>query len=392
MNRLTSGTVSLFALLLVGACNNDPTSDLNVGQVARIDAEPSTLNVTHGKTLKFKVSAVDAAGNPVESAYEVTNPGTGISVVRDSSFAPIFVGNSNTLTVPPVATTFQYIVTGTDLTSTSITVSAGGQNVTIPVIVLPDPGSDTTTSASATQAGPNPTDPITVTLPAPYIFQNTGTVAFAGPVGSTDGSAVTLSRSADGTTLQVLGLPGSAGNGTIGGAAIGFASNIPLTIPIGSGPVTVAAAAVPAQPGTDDPATAPVIDISSGVGGVLDGGSFGAASCGGNSGAPCQLYRFSLPEDANVHVRLQWDNDADMGLYFLNAADLSDSDQVCDANGRASGVPEECDLTFPAGDYIAAVVSFGPFYPIPGAVPPDPAAGGPDPDPTWVAVQLATTP
>jgi hypothetical protein len=380
MNRLTSGTVSLFALLLVGACNNDPTSDLNVGQVSRIDAEPSTLTLTHGKPSKFTVTAVDAAGNPVESAFEVTNPGTGISVVRDSTFAPIFVGENNTPTVPPVATTFQYVVTGNDLTSTSVTVSAGGHDVTLPVIVLPDPGSDTTTSASVTQAGGNPTDQITVTLPAPYIFQNTGSVAFAGPVGSTDGSAVVLNRSADGATLQVLGLPGSTGNGVVSNAAISFAPTIPLTIPISTGPVAVAAAAVPAQAGTDDPATAPVIDISSGTGGVLDGGSFGAASCGQNSGAPCQLYRFSLPEDANVHVRLQWDNDADMGLYFLNAADLSDSDQLCDDNGRASGVPEECDLTFPAGDYIAAVVSFGPFYP------------ENDPNPSWAAVQLATTP
>jgi Bacterial pre-peptidase C-terminal domain len=380
MNRLTSGTVSLFALLLVGACNNDPTSDTNNDQVAQINASPSTLNVTHGKVSKFQVSAVNEAGNPVSAAYELKSVGPGITVTRDSSFFPIFVGDNNTLTVPPAATTFQYNVTGNDLVSTSITVTAAGKDVTIPVIVLPDPASDTTTTASVTQSGSAATDTITATLPAPYIFQNVGSVSFAGAVGSVSGNGVTVNRSADGSTIKLLALPGSTGNGTVSGFAIGFASNIPLTNPITTGPVTVDATAPAPMAGTDDPTTAPTIDLSSGVGGVLDGGSFGAASCGQNSGAPCQLYKFTVPADTNVHVRLQWDNDADLGLYFINAADLSDSDQLCDANGRASAAPEECDLTFPAGDYYAAVVSFGPFYP------------ENDPNPDWVAVQLALTP
>jgi hypothetical protein len=55
-------------------------------------------------------------------------------------------------------------------------------------------------------------------------------------------------------------------------------------------------------------------------------------------------------------------NAADLGLYFLNAADLSDADQFCDDLGRASP-PESCSLTFAPGDYIMAVVNFGQFYP-----------------------------
>lgn len=39
-------------------------------------------------------------------------------------------------------------------------------------------------------------------------------------------------------------------------------------------------------------------------------------------------------------------------------------------------------LTFTAGEYLLAVVSFGPFYPTP-TIP-----GGPDPNPDWVAVQI----
>jgi len=400
MNRLTSGTVSLFALLLVGACNNDPTSDLSVGQVARIEAEPSTLNVTHGKTLKFKVSAVDAAGNPVESAYEVTNAGTGISVVRDSSFFPIFVGDNNTLAVPPTATTFQYIVTGTDLVSTSITVSAAGKEVTIPVIVLPDPANDTV-SAALTQSGPNPTDAITAAIPSPFQFSTTGSILFPGStVVSGDGSAVVTQRAADGSSVQLLALPGSTGNGTVVNSVINYATNIPLTMPFITSPVAVAATNPPALGGTDDISTAPVIDLSTGIGGVLDAGTFGAANCGFNSGAPCQLYKFTVTDSSTVHVRMQWPNDADMGLYFLNSdgSDFSDASfqdltTLCDNNGRESGAAEECDDVFPPGDYFAAVVNFGPFYPLPGHTDPaDPASGGPDPNPDWVALQLQVVP
>lgn len=400
MNRLTSGTVSLFALLLVGACNNDPTSSTNNDQVAQINASPSTLNVTHGKVSKFQVSAVNEAGNPVSTAYELKSVGPGITVVRDSSFFPIFVGDNNTLTVPPAATTFQYNVTGSSLVSTSITVSAAGKEVTIPVIVLPDPANDTVTAA-VTQSGPNPTDAITAAIPSPFQFPVTGSILFSGStVVSGDGSAVVTQRAADGSSVQFLALPGSTGNGTVVNSVINYATNIPLTMPFITSPVTVAATNPPALGGTDDISTAPVIDLSTGVGGVLDAGTFGAANCGFNSGAPCQLYKFTVPDSSTVHVRMQWPNDADMGLYFLNSdgSDFSDASfkdltTLCDNNGRASGAAEECDDVFPPGDYFAAVVSFGPFYPLPGHTDPtDPASGGPDPNPPWVALQLEIVP
>ena len=124
MNRLTSGTVSLIALLVVSGCNNDPTEDLRTG-VSRIQAAPSQLTVNQGKTKTVQVTAVDDQGNPLETAYEVTSTGPGISVKRDSSFFPVFI-NDTLLTVPPTAPTFQFIVTGTELTTTSFVVSAEG--------------------------------------------------------------------------------------------------------------------------------------------------------------------------------------------------------------------------------------------------------------------------
>jgi hypothetical protein len=146
-------------------------------------------------------------------------------------------------------------------------------------------------------------------------------------------------------------------------------------------PLATVSATVTAMPGTNDAATAPVIPLPAAgeQTGFIDTGTLGAASCGQNTGAPCALYKFSLADSTDLHVRLQGSNAADLGLYFINAADGSDADQACDDLGR-DDVPEECDLTFGPGDYIMAVVSFGPFY--------TPADGGPDPNPDWVAVQI----
>ncbi len=343
MNRLTSGTVSLFALLLVGACNNDPTSDLNVGQVARIDAEPSTLNVTHGKTLKFKVSAVDAAGNPVESAYEVTNPGTGISVVRDSSFFPIFVGDANTLSVPPVATTFQYIVTGTDLTSTSITVSAGGKDVTIPVIVLPDPTVDTV-QATATQTSASALDPITITLPAPYQLGEGSTVA------SDIGPGLILSAS--GNTMQALLAPGST-LAVASGANVPYASNIPLSNPI------VAAVSVDANSlaGSDDPNTAPTINLTpadGSLGGIADAGTFTGADITGDGGVGAQYYKFTVATAGDYTFTLNWLGAADLDPVVCFDAACSDGAFA----GTGVDQPEQGTLTLDPGTYYYVAVLF----------------------------------
>src|SRR5258708_7330873 len=132
MNRLTSGTVSLIALLGVSGCNNDPTGDLR-GPVTRIQATPSTLDVTQGKIKTIQVQALDDQGTLIPSAYEVSAVGTGISVRRDSTFFEQFVGDS--LTVPPTAATWQFIVSGVDLTPSSFPLSAAGQQITIPVTV-----------------------------------------------------------------------------------------------------------------------------------------------------------------------------------------------------------------------------------------------------------------
>jgi hypothetical protein len=174
MNRLTSGMAPLFALLLVAGCTTDPTDDLRNG-TARLDASPSQLFIELGATKTVDVSAVDDQGNEISSAYEVTSVGSGITVVRDSTFLPVFV-NDSTLAVPPEAPIFRFIVTGTAYTSTSFTVSNGEKDVVIPVQVIPQAGIAVTFSSTTPALG----DTVTITAPAGTSFALTSTVTVAG--------------------------------------------------------------------------------------------------------------------------------------------------------------------------------------------------------------------
>lgn len=368
MNRLTSGTVSLIALLVVSGCNNDPTEDLR-GPITRIQATPSTVNVVFGKTKTIQVQGVDDQGNLIPTAFEVTDVGAGISVKRDSTFFEQFVGDS--LTVPPTAPTFQFIVTGNEYTITSFKVTAGGQEVTIPVTVTAD--ASTTPPATVVSTGPSASDPTVLTLPAPFQFGPDAAVTFDA------GAAIVVAKSDDGRTLTIFPPPGATNAGQVTGVVVDYIQQVPLTT-ITDVALTISPT-VPPQPGTDDPATAPVIEIpaSGGTTAFYDGSGFGAAVCGGNSGVPCQLYKFTMPADGSFDVTLAWNNTTDLGVYILSADGTTDTGQACDGLGNGEdGGEEACTIELTAGDYLLGVVNFGPFY-----TPPDPA-------PDWISLAITT--
>jgi hypothetical protein len=265
-------------------------------------------------------------------------------------------------------------VTANELVSTTFTLSAGGKTRDIPVRVVP--GAADIPLATVASTGPNPTDPTTLTVPAPYQFPVDGSVMFF--VGVDTLTAIVVDRAADGRSLTILPPPGVTTAPTVTvvidylpDASLSTTTDVPLTIG------TTAAVLA----GTNDPATAPVITLVGGVqGGVIDGnGGYAAATCGGNSGIPCQLYKFTLDADATVDAEMRWSNEADLGLYIMTADGTTDTDQACDDHGRGAGAlsqPEHCVLALAAGTYLAGVVNFGPFYP------------ENDPNPDWVSLRL----
>jgi hypothetical protein len=340
MNRLTSGTASLVALLVVSGCNNDPTENLRNG-ITSIQAAPTTLTVVLGKTKKLQVTALDEQGNPLEEAYEVSAVGPGITVSRDSTFFPVFL-NDTLLSVPPTAPTFQYNVTGTELVSSSFTVTAEGKSVIIPVLVGPDAAN--VPVATVTSTGPSASDQTVITAPDPYIFAPDAAVNFDA------GGAIVLSISDDGKVITILPPPGAASKGIITGLIVPHLPQAPVS---DSTDVALAIApTVPSQPGTDDITTAP--DIT-GVSAFYDGAAFTGADITGDGGLSlAQYYKFEVTEAGDYTFTTNWGNDADSDQIVCFDIDCSDGAFV----GAGDEQPETGTVTLQPGTYYYVPVLF----------------------------------
>lgn len=202
MNRFRSGLVPLFALLAVVGCNSEPTEDLREG--VNLTATPTQLFIEVGETKEVIVGAEDNQGNPLDFNYEITSTGSGITVRRDSSFLPIFVDDS-TLAAPATGPRFRFIVEGTAYTTTSFTVSAGGEDITIPVQVIPQAGLAATFDDDTVDLG----QVVTLTAPAGVTFADTANLTIG------DESLTILSQ--DATTITFIPPPSVNSPVTING-------------------------------------------------------------------------------------------------------------------------------------------------------------------------------
>jgi hypothetical protein len=198
MNRLTSGMVPLFALLLAVGCSNDPTDSLRNG-VATLNAAPSQLFLQLGESKTVDISAVDEQGNQISSAYEVTSKSAIIDVNRDSTFLPVFI-NDSTLGVPAEAPIFRFKVKALGYGAGSFTVTANGHDVTVPVQVV----AQSTLDATISNLNPALNEEVTVTAPTGITFSPTSEVTLA------DATAVqpfTVSVAPDGSSITFLPAP-----------------------------------------------------------------------------------------------------------------------------------------------------------------------------------------
>jgi|GEM_PF-2504585 len=203
MNRFRSGLVPLFAVLAVVGCSSEPTGDLR-DTPPQMQASPSQLFLEVNETKEVIVGAVDGQGNPLDFAYEVTEPGNGISVRRDSSFLPIFVDDS-TLQAPETGPRFKFLVTGSAYTSTSFKVRAAGTEaeITIPVQVVPQGG------FAGTFDNPTPAlgDTITLTAAPGTAFADTAQLRLPGVADTIPLHPVIVARGEGGTSLSFIAPP-----------------------------------------------------------------------------------------------------------------------------------------------------------------------------------------
>jgi hypothetical protein len=320
------------------------TAILTTPLVDTVDVSYSTVTPTLGQTVTMtivqdpahiKFATIDSLTYPGQLAGSAAGPAA-IAVAPDST--------SLTFQAPPNAA-------GSGVVTSFV--FPGGYVLALPTrptITAQNIG--TTINATFSTLTPNALDPVTLTMPAGFKLGPLAndTVVIGG------NPAILQSAAADGSSITFLPIPGSVGIAQISGISPTAAPQFVLTMS------TVQSITVPALvplAGTDAPATAPLITVP---GTLIDAGTFAATDCGQNSGVPCQLYKISLSAPTTLHFTLSGSNLADLGLYFINAGDLSDAAQVCDALGRDSP-PEDCTLAFAAGDYLMAVVNFGPFYP-----------------------------
>jgi hypothetical protein len=356
MNRVTRGTVVLAAALAAMSCKGDPTSDLRNG-ADHLLATPSAIFLPVDSTASVVVEVVDAQGNALASTFSATVTGA-ITADRDLTWNAVYDNNGN-LVLPSQVTTARFNITPLGSASNaSVRVTASGKNIDIPVRVLP-----TSIPAVYSSATPNPGDTVTITVGAPFkvlpsVIVTTGS-----------DTATIVSVAADSSAVSFVPVP-RAGAADVGmsNVILDFLPSAKLTLPADPGMTLTAYA------GTDAHATAPTIAIpAAGASSyILDVGDFaGSADCTGFEGVPCRYYKFTLAAATTFHVSLSWNNTTDLGVYFEDAAGGGVGTGACDAHGNgATGQPEACDQTLPAGDYFLSVVTFSPFYASPDDVDP----------------------
>ncbi len=236
MNRFRSGPVPLFALLVLVGCSSEPTGDLRDGPTELV-AAPTQLFIEVGGTKTVEVGSVDGQGNPIDLNYEVTATGAGITVRRDSSFLPIFVDDT-TLQAPPVGPRFRFIVEGTGYAASSFTVSAGGLNLVVPVLVIPQDGLAATFDKPVSVLG----DTITLTAPAGITFADTAELRRPGLADTIPLHPIIVGRGANGSSLSFVAPPNING---------------PLIV---TAVTSTSAPSIVFSPSTDTPLETPLID------------------------------------------------------------------------------------------------------------------------------------
>jgi hypothetical protein len=304
-----------------------------------VDVVYSTTTPALGQTVSMSVTeplinlVVDSIIFPGQLPGRAAGP-TNIVVAADS--------NSLTFDTPPNA----------DGAGTVVNFAFPGDFLialpTRPSVTAPNIG--TTIDATFSNQTPALLESVTMTAPAGFSFTQDVAVTIGGNL------AIVQSVAVDGSSADLLPIPGSSGVASVDGVVPDATpANIVTMLTV----QTITVPTLTPLEGTDDPATAPLIPTP---GQTIDAGTFDAASCGGNSGIHCQVYRISLAAPGAFTFSVEGSNEADLGIYFLNAGDLTDRPEFCDNLGRASP-PESCLIALPAGDYILAVVNFGQFYP-----------------------------
>jgi hypothetical protein len=211
MKRLLRGSVVLAVAVGFLSCSGDPTDGFR--EPSGIVASPTTVFVDVGQTKPVIVSLQDEQGNQIASAFEISDVGSGVTVVQDTAFQHTNAG----VTIPNQA---RFQVTGTAVANSSFTLSAGGETLVVPVRVTPG-----TLSFGISNPTPAWGDTITITAPVGSLFTDSSVVTFAG---GPPGDIVSLSP--DRTQLVVVPGPNTLCAVTVSHTTVAFNEALDFTI------------------------------------------------------------------------------------------------------------------------------------------------------------------
>jgi len=354
MKRSLFGLVTLAAALVLGSCATDPTKDLQ-GDPFAINATPTSMVINVGSAETVDLQVVDQQGNPLAAnfAFAIGNAAV-VSVEQDTSFRPGLGADRLTQ---------RFIITALVPDTTSVTFSSSG-GVSRKVGILSNP---LNFPAVFTGSPANINGLITFTG-AGFKFPPSTRVL----LGGNDQLITAISADSNSVTFRAGQLGG--GSITVVGLTLASVTSAALTLPSDVG--IQVGPAVTQLTGTDAIATAPDALVPSAAGAIAvltDEGPYAASTDCTNSpgGFPCRIYRI-VTSGADFDVSATWSNNADLGIYFTDAAGTDTGHHDCDSLGQgAGGHPEECTVDgLAAGTYYMYVVSFATGYPPPNNVDP----------------------
>ena len=349
MKRLMCGGILLASVAGLVSCSGDPTGDL-VGTGLTVQASPTSLFMAQGENKSVIISVHDAQGNEQEITGFQASPGTGaVTVAEDSTY---LVTNSGTR----LGTSRKVVVTGVSPASTSVSVTANGQSLNLPVKVTPTSATGVTLSSGTPAAN----EPLTITLPAGYKFGPGGGASVEATPGVTTGIAP------DSTSATVLFLPGTTGTVTVDSVAVDFAPGVLFNLPtdqtVTVGPLTTA------LPGTDDPTTAPALALPApgATTVVYDLPDFAATID--------HFYRLNVTEAGDYTLTVDWTvgNDVDAPICIADPTCAAEDFKDATVSGNH---PETGTFTLPVGASTLLVEDFGQVQDQFGLPPGVPAIG-----------------
>jgi hypothetical protein len=336
MKRSMCGGFLLATLAGMLACSGDPTGDL-VGKNLTIQADPRTVFVSQGSAKPVTVSVVDEQGNEAAiTGFQATASSGDISVADDSTFLPSVIGQ--------LPTSRRVNVTGVNPAAATMTLTANGKSMDVPVVVGPVTA-PVTLSANAVPVNV----PITFTIQGPYKFG-------AGAGATVNGTAgLVLGVSADSATMTLLPPPGASGPLVLDSVAPTYAPTLRFSVPTGDS-VTVDSLTTPLT-GTGSPSTAPSLSIGPAgtPTGAWDLGTFTAADITADGGLGAQYYKLPITEAGTYSFSVNWSNDADIDIELCSDATCSDGGDFL-----STGIdqPEADSRDLVPGTYYLAVVLF----------------------------------